>query len=267
MEMNSVPTLSIVGMVFSLVIAIVLPIALCIFVRCKTKAKVSSFLYGCAIFFVFALVLEQILHAIVLTTFGTAITENILLYALYGGVAAALFEETGRFVAMKFLMKKQLTRENALMYGVGHGGIEAILIVGLAYISNIITAIMINSNQMEAMLSPLDESQKESTLQSLSALWTTSSDQFFAAGVERISAIVLQIAFSVLVYKAVKSGQKKFLALAMGFHFMVDFVTVICSQKISIWWIEGLVVIMTAVVAIVAFRIYKAEGADNRDCV
>lgn len=266
MQMNSVPTLSIAGMVFSLVIAIVLPIALCIFVRCKTKAKISSFFYGCAVFFVFALILEQILHTIVFMVFGTGITENILLYGLYGGVAAALFEETGRFVAMKFLMKKQLTRENGLMYGVGHGGLEAILIVGLAYISNIVTAFMINSNQMEAALSPLSESQRESTIQSLSALWTTSSDQFFAAGIERISAIILQIALSILVYKAVKSGQKKFWALAMGVHFLVDFIAVISSQKLSIWFTEVLIFIITMIVAVLAFRIYKEDGADNKDC-
>ncbi len=266
MQMNSVPTLSIIGMVFSLILAIGIPIILCIVVRCKTKAKISNFFYGCAVFFVFALILEQILHTIVFMVFGTGITENILLYGLYGGVAAALFEETGRFVAMKFLMKKQLTRENGLMYGVGHGGLEAILIVGLAYISNIVTAFMINSNQMEAALSPLSESQRESTIQSLSALWSTSSDQFFAAGIERISAIILQIALSILVYKAVKSGQKKFWALAMGVHFLVDFIAVISSQKLSIWFTEVLIFIITMIVAVLAFRIYKEDGADNKDC-
>lgn len=267
MQINSVPTLSIIGMVFSLILVIGIPIVLCIVVRRKTKAKISSFFYGCAVFFVFALILEQILHGIVFMVFGSKMTEHILLYGLYGGMAAALFEETGRFVAMKFFMRKQLTRENALMYGVGHGGLEAILIIGLAYISNIITAFMINSNQLEIMLSSLSESQRESTIQSVSALWTTSSDQFFAAGVERIFSIILQIALSILVYKAVKSGEKKFLLLAMGFHFLVDFVAVISSQKLSIWIIEVLIFIMTVIVSMFALQIYKAENADNKDRV
>lgn len=266
MQMNSVPTLSIIGMVFSLVIAIVIPVALCILVRHKTKARLSSFFYGCAIFFVFALVLEQILHVIVLHVFGKGITENILLYALYGGMAAALFEETGRFVAMKFLMKKHLTKENALMYGVGHGGLESILIVGISYLNNIVMAILINSSQIETMLAPLSESQKESTLQTLSALWTLPSAQFFAAGVERILAIALQISLSILVYKAVKSGQKKFWVLAMGFHFLVDFIAVISAQKISIWFTEALILAMTAVTGVIAYRIFKAESENNKAC-
>lgn len=263
MEMGTVSTLSIVGMAVTLLISVLLPIVLCIFIRCRTKAKISSFFYGCGVFVIFALVLEQILHTIVLGVFGEAVTGNILVYGLYGGAAAALFEETGRFVAMKFFMKKNLTKENALMYGAGHGGVEAILIVGLSYISSIANAILINTHQMETVLAVLDESQKESTLKSLSVLWTTSSDLFFAAGVERIWAIILQISLSVLVYKAVKSGQKKFLALAMGIHFLVDFIAVISAQRLSVWIIELLIFVMTAVASVIAYRIYKAESSDN----
>ena len=52
-----------------------------------------------------------------------ALTGNIWFYALYGGIAAGVFEETGRFTAMKFWMKKSLSKESSFMYGVGHGGI------------------------------------------------------------------------------------------------------------------------------------------------
>lgn len=267
MQINSVPIASIIGMVFSLIVAIGIPITLCILVHCRTKAKISSFFLGGGVFIVFALILEQMLHGVVFLVFGFKITNYTLLYGLYGGAAAALFEETGRFVAMKFLMKKQLTRNNALMYGVGHGGFEAILIVGLAYINNIITALLINSNQLETMISPLNESQRENTIQSISALWTISSDQFFAAGVERISAIILQIALSVLVYKAVKSGQKKFFFLAMGAHFLADFIAVISSKILSIWTIELLIFVIAAITGMFAWRIYQAEETGGEDYV
>ena len=39
-------------------------------------------------------------------------------------VAAGVFEETGRLLAMKFCMKKDLDKKNAIMYGIGHGGIR-----------------------------------------------------------------------------------------------------------------------------------------------
>ena len=46
------------------------------------------------------------------------------LYAVYGGLMAALFEETGRYSAMRFLVKP-MDFPNAFMYGAGHGGVEA----------------------------------------------------------------------------------------------------------------------------------------------
>ena len=56
-------------------------------------------------FIISALVLEKLLHAAVFKAFGTALNANIWLYTLYGGLAAAVFEETGRLLAMKYAMK------------------------------------------------------------------------------------------------------------------------------------------------------------------
>ena len=84
---------SMVGMVISLLLSVGLPIFLCIFIYKKTKAWVPAFFIGCGIFVGFAMILEQICHAIVLTVTGSVIRDNIWLYAIYGGLAAALFEE------------------------------------------------------------------------------------------------------------------------------------------------------------------------------
>jgi len=37
---------------------------------------------------------------------------------------AGVFEECGRHIVLKYLLKKDRTRENAVLYGIGHGGIE-----------------------------------------------------------------------------------------------------------------------------------------------
>jgi uncharacterized membrane protein YhfC len=260
MEMGTVSTLSIVGMIVSMAVAILLPIVLCVVVRKKTRAKFSSMLWGCGTFFLFALVLEQILHVVVLSITKTALTENIWLYGLYGGAAAAVFEETGRIITMKFIMKKNLNRENALMYGVGHGGIEAILVVGMAQISNIITAFMINGNQMDAVLGVLDETQKAATVESLSALWTTPSYQFFMSGIERISAIILHISLSILVYAGIKQGKKKIVLAAFAAHFLVDFVTVVAADKLPIVAVEIMIFLMSALLGLAAMKLYKKDA-------
>ncbi|MDE6674072.1 MAG: hypothetical protein K2K19_04555, partial [Acetatifactor sp.] len=56
----NVPMANIIGIIVSFIISVGLPIALCIIVRRKTKARISSFFIGAATFFVFALILEQI---------------------------------------------------------------------------------------------------------------------------------------------------------------------------------------------------------------
>lgn len=260
MEWGTVSTASMIGMLFTLVVSIGLPVILLVLVRMKTKARISTFFIGCGVFISFALILEQILHAIVLTAAGSILQGNIFLYGLYGGLAAALFEEAGRFIAMKFCMKKCLDRGNALMYGVGHGGIEAILIVGLTYISNIITSIMINSGSMQQTMSLLDPSLQEETYNQLQALWQLPAYQFYLGGMERVFAIVLQICLSVFVYQAVKTGQKKYLAVAFLVHFIVDFLTVVTSGLgLPLWAVELEVLVLTASIAVYAVKLYKAD--------
>lgn len=255
---------SMAGMVISLLLSVGLPIFLCIFIYKKTKAWMPAFFIGCGIFVGFAMILEQICHTIVLTVTGSIIRDNIWLYAIYGGLAAALFEETGRLIAMKFCLKKHLTRENALMYGAGHGGIEAFLILGLSSMSNLLTAAMINGGLMEKTMSVLEPAQQELSYNQLSVLWTTPAYQFFLAPVERISAIALQIALSILVFSAVKTGKKLHLAAAFGLHFAVDFLTVVCASAIPTWALELGLLVIVAVICVGVYKLVYARTTEDK---
>ena len=261
MEWGTVSTASLIGMVISLIISLGLPIALLILTCKKLKAKMTSFIIGCAVFVVFALVLESLLHSVVLTATGTLLTGNIILYGLYGGLAAALFEETGRLIAMKFFMKESLNKQNSVMYGIGHGGIEAILLVGLTYISNLMTALMINSGAMQASMELVDANLQQTTFQQLKVLWELPSWQFYIAGIERLIAITLQISLSVLVYKAVSAKSRKFWFLAFGIHFAVDFLTVVITGLgAPIWIVEVLLFAAVVFVARYTYNLYKEEA-------
>lgn len=257
MELQTISAFSIVGMILTLAISIGVPIALLVLIHKKKGAGISCFFLGASVFFVAAVLLEQMLHMVVLTVTGDMITGNIGLYGLYGGLAAALFEETGRFVAMKYFMKKKLNTANALMYGAGHGGFEAILIVGLTYLNNVLISIMINMGTLEAGLNMLDEETKSVTMESLSALWTTPATLFYLAGIERIFAIAIQIALSVLMYLGVQYGKGLCIAGAYGLHFLVDFITVIMAERIGTAGTEGCLLLLTTIIAVVVYRIWK----------
>ena len=154
--MNTVSSASITGMVVSLILCVAVPVALCILLKRKTAAKLSDMLLGAVTFVIFAMFLEQMLHLAMSAVFGEKLTGNLWLSALYGGAAAAVFEEFGRLVAMKYFLGSQLEKENALMYGVGHGGVEALFVGGLTCVSNLATVSMVNGGKLESALAGLD---------------------------------------------------------------------------------------------------------------
>ena len=262
--MYHVSTLTILAIIFTMFVAIGGPVFLCFLVVKKFHAKLYPAVIGAAAFVFFVLVLESVMHRAVLGVTGDVIIGNIWLYGLYGGLAAGLFEETGRYLAMRIYMKKSLTKENSLMYGVGHGGIEAVMLVGISYISNLMVALMINGNRLDSLLAGLNDATTAVTIDRLSALWTLPSYQFFFAGVERISAMMLQIALSYLVYCAVKEKQMKFYGIAVGIHFAVDAITVILSGYLGssfagLLALEGVLLALVILICMKVSELYRAE--------
>lgn len=256
--MTPVPSASIVGMIFTLLISVAVPVAAFIIAALKWKGKagISSFFIGAASFVLFAMVLERILHTIVFRFAGTLFTNHIFLYALYGGLAAGLFEETGRFLAMKYCIRDRLNRENAILYGIGHGGAEAILIVGLTYVNNLTYSLLINSGTLPSLLSTYDEGTRQTIMTQLDALGTTAGYQFYMAGVERISAMLLHVVLSYLVYLAIRNHKMGCYVLAVFIHAAIDAGTVLLSAKVSIILME---VILIAAVVLLAAVVYLYE--------
>lgn len=254
---GTVSAASMIGMAVSAIISIGLPIFLMIFVRKKTRGRYGWTLIGACTFILFALVLERVLHMVVLDVFGETVTGNIWLYALYGGIAAGVFEETGRFLAMKNLKKGTLHKDNAIMYGIGHGGIESILIVGLTSVSNVMTSAIINSGAAEATLAAIDESLRDQTAAQLQLLCDTPAYNFFLAGVERIACIAFHICLSYLVYKAVQDSKILFFPLAIVLHFAIDAATLIINNKWGAIATEIVLICLVAIVAYFCFKDYK----------
>lgn len=260
-----VPNLSIVFMFTTFFLCFTLPIGIAIFIRKKYKANVSSFFIGCGIFILFALVFESIVNQMIIGgtgALGSTIRGNIWFYGLYGGLAAGLFEETGRFIAFKYLIKRPLSASNALMYGAGHGGIEAIILVGLSYISNIIISIMINIGNINSLVgnTPLDE-----VMPTFIALTTTPSYNFLLGGLERVFAIVLHIALSVLVYMAVKDRKKIFLyPLAIILHALVNFIAVVSSNYVTAYLVELFILILVVLVVLLTRKIYISNNDEMK---
>lgn len=259
-----------VFMGISAAISFLIPLFLLIVLRRK-GADIIPFFVGCLTFILFALVLESLVHQVVLTSSaGAVIQGNIFLYALYGGTMAALFEECGRFLAFRFPLRKYSNNDrNALMYGAGHGGIEALIILGSSMINNLLYASMINRGTIGDLLSTLDPAQQQQLLGVIGTMTSSPSYVFLLGAVERILAVTLHICLSVFVFYAVKRKEPKLFLLALLFHFLLDAVTVILSSVFtSLVPVEICLAFMVAVIAYIARKVYReAKNAAQQTTV
>ena len=257
-----VSTLSIVFMVLNMLLGILIPVGLLLFFRKKYRATLKSFFIGCAVMLFFALILEQMVHVVVLgSKAGTIIQNNMWLYALYGSLMAGIFEETGRFLAMRFLLKKEHGNpHNALMYGAGHGGFEAMVLLTIGMINNLIYSILINLGQTQVLLAPLDEAARGTLQAAFDTLIATPSWHFLLSPMERIGAIAAQISLSVIVWFAA-AGKKcriPLFLLAIILHGVLDAVAVIASKiGIPVLVIELLIWGMAVIYMLLAKHVWK----------
>lgn len=210
---------------FGLMIAagLILPTVLCIWWLKTRHEKFTSVLTGAMTFLIFALVLESIVHSIVFMVFP-GIRDNVVAYMLYGALMAGIFEETGRYLAYKLVLKKRTNRETAISYGIGHGGFEAVYILAATGINNFVYAGIINAGQFPPLLDQLKAAgQDTSPIESL-------PEQLAAFGIadiglpilERVFAVMFHIALSILVFYAVKNGKIWMYFLAVILHALLD---------------------------------------------
>ena len=263
---GKVPTSSIVCMVISCLVGFAIPIVLFFYFRKKGADKLP-FYVGCGVMFLFALVLEGLVHQLVFSTpLGDAIYSNNLLYAFYGGLMAGLFEETGRYIAFQTILKKFRENDNnALMYGAGHGGFEALIILSVSMLNNIVMARYINNGEITTLTESLTGDNLAQMEETINTMLTTPSYVFLVGSIERILAVALQIALSVLVWYAVKNREQKYLyPVAIIIHLVIDmFAVILSSNDVPILLIELFVAIATALTIFFAKKVWDKNHLMN----
>ena len=264
--MQTVPGLSVACMVVSAVLAFGLPVGAYIVLYKKKMARFGPVLLGAATFVIAALVLEGLVNYFVFSGAGEYLKANPLLFALYGGLAAGLFEESGRFAAFKLTRKKYNTTGDAYSFGVGHGGIEAIYIVGLAMISNIMLASSINQNGIQSIVASVPAASKETVSAALNAMAAMPPTDFLLGGIERIGAMTFHIGASLWVYLAAsKRGPFGFYPLAILLHLLLNIPAGLYQAGAlnNIWLIEAYNIVFGVLVLWLGIRKIRQVDKDR----
>jgi uncharacterized membrane protein YhfC len=213
---------------------------------------------GAASFIISVLVLEQSIHTIVLGAFKL---QNIpAVYILYGALMAGIFEESARFISYQFLKKKYNGVCTGLSYGVGHGGIESILLVGITMVGNLVFCIIINTGNVEILTKNGEGAALARLNAQIGALVTVKPYVFLIGGLERIFAIGVQISLAVMVYYAVFCKNKRYLyPLAIIIHAVVDIPAMLLQTGIikQIAVVEILTGISAVVLILLAKKLHE----------
>ena len=147
--------------------------------------------------------------------------------AMLLGLSAGLCEELARFFVLRFALKNARTGPHALMFGVGHGGIESIF-VGVLAASAAFNAAYVQRFGVDNLgLSAIDAAAIRQ--------WLTSSPWLVLLGAfERLMTIPFHIAAAGLVMVSVAKRRPAMLLAAIGLHTIFDAGVVYVASKFGL---------------------------------
>ena len=283
-ENAHVGTASFVWIIVGVALWIAVPVAAALIWKVKKKEPLVSILVGAAAFLLFALILEKPIQNVL--AFPTAmglpdhavsrfLSANPVLLALAAGLFPGVFEETGRLVAFKTVLKNRRNKETSISYGIGHGGFEVILIVGLTYIQYLVYAVMINTGLFGTVVDQVTAQAPEQlgSLETVVSLLTGFSfSDLSIAFIERIFAVLFHIGASILVFYACRDKKRFWLyPLAIVLHTGMDFIAglnIFNAISLSPWQLEGLVAVFGLVTFFGAYLLLyrKDVSYTNTSC-
>lgn len=225
---------SMLGIYFAIFISVVLPLS--VFIYALYTRRVFPYVLG-----VLAFVISQVVLRIPLLNYldTNSISYNMfsvtkpVIYVILLGFSAGIFEEVARFIAMRFVMKRHDWKAG-LLFGVGHGGIEAVLFLGLHAVIQLFTQTIFVDGEAYAL-----------------------------GATERFFAILLHIGLSIIVLQSVVTKRIRYFVIAVVLHGVIDsfvgLVPMIISGQPATWILEGLLVVMSISVIVYSIQL-KRKG-------
>lgn len=209
------------------------PLALGILARRKLGAGWRYFFYGALIFFVFQIATRVPIVTLIGYGQAPAVQSSpamLMLWLTFLAVTAGLFEEGGRWLGYRWLMgREEKSWNKAVMYGLGHGGLESIVLVGGGTLVSLLGIRMLSKVGINA----LPQSQRETVAHQLAVLSSQPAWMPLLSAYERFWAIAIQVALSVIVLQVFRRGNLRWLWIAIAAHALVDFTSIVSLRLLG----------------------------------
>lgn len=162
--------------------------------------------------------------------------EHPILYVVLLALTAGIVEELGRYLFMKLGRQNQLSQ--GVAFGIGHGGIEDILLVGISVLSY--------------LMQP-------------STIGYVPQSQFFMATVERLSALMVHIGLSIFVLYSLRTKNSVYLWLAVMVHGFFDFLIVYLADYYANGWIAETTALLLSIGLLLSAIIWNRRFQNEKD--
>ncbi len=246
------------------IFAILYPFVLAFIARMRLGVPWRYFWYGTLVFLVFQLLTRVpavlALGAVLAPQLKASATFRLIWYIILA-LTAGLFEEVGRYVGyLVFMRREEKTWSKAIMYGIGHGGIESIVIVGVVSLISLVNIIIASNTNVNA----LTPSQHATLIQQV-ASFNAQPVWFPLLGAwERLWTIPVHVALSVIVLQVFRRNNIAWLWLAILAHAIVDFtvieiVELLGASTITSLITEGVVAVFGIIAILTIWRLHDTS--------
>ncbi len=238
------------GFIFGIIVCYALPVGGLVLCVRKKKGAGKAFAIGVLTFVISQLLIRIPILQLVLPQFAwfAVLQMNPWAYGLFLGGTAGIFEEVARWIGFRIFLKRQQDFAHGFAFGLGHGGIEAMVLVGLNFIVGLW---MMAAGQ--------------------GALFPADVAGVFLAGGERLYVIAFHVGASLLVLYGIRVRKSlRYLIGAIVLHTVFDAAIVILPYEFGVSTlgvgVYGAVAsILTFVVSLLMFR--KLECGAEKELI
>jgi uncharacterized membrane protein YhfC len=176
---------------------------------------------------------------------------------------SGLFEETARYVVLRYAARDARRWRDGVMFGAGHGGIEAILIFGFGLFSSL--TLLLTGDALVAQLQATAPDQVGALQAQIDTVRNLEPWTLLLGIWERVLAITLHIALSLLVLRTVRDRHWIWWLVAAVWHAAFNGTALLVVRYAGIWQAEAALTLLSALSVYVIVRTRRDDGTPVAD--
>ncbi|MCU0522063.1 MAG: YhfC family intramembrane metalloprotease [Anaerolineae bacterium] len=241
------------------ILMIGIPIATVLLVKKRWSLTMRLALAGAATF-----VASQILHIPANSVLARVLkmeTQPLIIQTIVLGLSAGIFEEIARYLVYRFWQKDARSWRDAVFFGLGHGGIEAILtglLAGLTFVN-----VIAFTRVADPATLGLSEEVLATALAQVESYWTMPAYMPLLAVAERVMALILHVSLSTLVAWSFHARHIWPVFAAILWHATANAVAVYANLTWGPVAAEGLTAAITLVSVMILWQMRRALPGES----